>query len=95
MGTGLVCALYILANFAYLSVLPFDGVANGATVVERGIRHATQDRVATAVTETIFGASAAAIMAIPILNTTVGSNNRLNHSASRELYPMSRDGMRV
>ena len=93
MGTGLVCGLYILANFAYLSVLPFDGVATGATVVERGIRHATQDRVATAVTETIFGASAAAIMAIAILISTFGCNNGLILSASRVLYAMSRDGL--
>ena len=37
---------------------PSTAWPTGATVVERGIRHATQDRVATAVVETIFGASA-------------------------------------
>jgi len=93
MGTGLVCILYILANLAYLSVLPFDGVANGATVVERGIRHATQDRVGTAVAETIFGASAGAIMAVAILISTFGCNNGLILSGARVLYAMSRDGL--
>ena len=45
LGTGLVTLLYIMANFSYLSVLPLHGDANGATVVERGIQFATQDRV--------------------------------------------------
>ena len=59
LGTGLVSLLYILANFSYLNVLPFDGVAEGANAMARGIRHATQDRVGTAVAETIFGPSGA------------------------------------
>jgi basic amino acid/polyamine antiporter, APA family len=93
MGTGLVCLLYIVANLAYLSVLPFDGVAGGATVVARGIRHATQDRVGTAVAETIFGSSGGAIMAIAILVSTFGCNNGLILSGARVLYAMSRDGL--
>jgi APA family basic amino acid/polyamine antiporter len=93
MGTGLVCLLYILANLAYLSVLPFDGSPQGADVVARGIRHATQDRVGTAVTETIFGPSAAAIMAVAILISTFGCNNGLILSGARVLYAMARDGL--
>ena len=62
-GTGLVCILYLLANVSYLSVLPMHGDANGATVMARGIEYATQDRVASAVAETIFGAAGATIMA--------------------------------
>jgi APA family basic amino acid/polyamine antiporter len=93
MGTGLVCLLYIVANLAYLSVLPFDGVAGGATAVARGIRHATQDRVGTAVAETIFGSSGGAIMAIAILVSTFGCNNGLILSGARVLYAMSRDGL--
>ena len=53
MGTGLVTLLYIMANFAYLSVLPLHGDANGATVLERSIQFATQDRVGTAAAEVI------------------------------------------
>ncbi|MDB4887361.1 MAG: amino acid/polyamine/organocation transporter, superfamily [Gemmatimonadetes bacterium] len=93
MGTGLVCVLYILANLAYLSVLPFGGVAEGATVVARGIQHATQDRVATAVVETIFGVSAATIMAVAILVSTFGCNNGLILSGARVLYAMAGDGL--
>src|SRR6185503_14739178 len=59
MGTGLVSLLYILANVGYLHVLPMHGDPNGATALARGVDHATQDRVATAAMEVIFGASGA------------------------------------
>jgi APA family basic amino acid/polyamine antiporter len=93
LGTGIVSLLYILANVSYLSVLPFAGSATGTTVVARGIQHATQDRVATAVAETIFGASAGALMAVAILISTFGCNNGLILSGARVLYAMSRDGL--
>jgi APA family basic amino acid/polyamine antiporter len=93
LGTGLVSLLYIIANLSYLSVLPFDGVAEGANVVSRGIRHATQDRVGTAVAETIFGPSAGLLMAVAILISTFGCNNGLILSGARVLYAMSRDGL--
>jgi APA family basic amino acid/polyamine antiporter len=91
LGTGLVSLLYIIANLSYLSVLPFDGAAGAGDVVARGIRHATQDRVGTAVAETIFGASGGAIMAIAILVSTFGCNNGLILSGARVLYAMSHD----
>jgi APA family basic amino acid/polyamine antiporter len=93
MGTGLVSLLYILANLSYLSVLPYDGLPEGATAVARGIRHATQDRVATAVAETIFGPSGAVLMAGAILVSTFGCNNGLILSGARVLYAMARDGL--
>lgn len=93
LGTGLVSLLYIVANVAYLNVLPYDGVATGADVVSRGVRFATQDRVGTAVAETIFGASGGALMAIAILISTFGCNNGLILSGARVLYAMSRDGV--
>jgi len=93
LGTGLVSLLYILANFSYLNVLPYDGVAEGANAVARGIRHATQDRVATAVAETIFGPSGALLMAAAILISTFGCNNGLILSGARVLYAMARDGL--
>ena len=49
LGTGVVIALYIACNFIYLNVLPLDGSAAGATILERGIKYATEDRVGTAV----------------------------------------------
>ncbi len=92
-GTGLVTALYILANFAYLNVLPLEGVANGATVLERGIQHATQDRVGTAAAEIIFGPAGATIMAVAILISTFGCNNGLILAGARVYYAMARDGL--
>src|SRR3954464_9530521 len=83
LGTGLVSLLYIIANVAYLNVLPFGGVAEGATAVARGVSHATQDRVATAVAETIFGPSGAVLMASAILVSTFGCNNGLILSGAR------------
>jgi len=93
LGTGLVSVLYIIANLSYLSVLPFDGAAEGATAVARGIRNATQDRVGTAVAETIFGPSGAVLMAGAILVSTFGCNNGLILSGARVLYAMARDGL--
>jgi APA family basic amino acid/polyamine antiporter len=90
-GTGLVCILYLLANVAYLNVLPLHGVKDGATVMERGIQYATQDRVASAMMETIFGAIGASIMAALILISTFGCNNGLILSGARVYYAMARD----
>jgi APA family basic amino acid/polyamine antiporter len=90
-GTGLVCILYLLANVAYLNVLPMHGVKDGATVMERGIQYATQDRVASAMMETIFGAIGASIMAALILVSTFGCNNGLILSGARVYYAMARD----
>lgn len=90
-GTGLVCLLYLLANVSYLAALPLHGVANGTTVLERGIQYATQDRVASAVAETIFGAAGASIMAAAILISTFGCNNGLILSGARVYYAMARD----
>src|SRR5690349_5469441 len=93
LGTGLVSLLYILANFAYLNVLPYHGVAEGANAMARGIQHATEDRVGTAVAETIFGPSGAVLMASAILVSTFGCNNGLILSGARVLYAMARDGL--
>lgn len=93
MGTGMVTLLYVLANVGYLSVLPIHGVADGATVFARGIDHATQDRVATAVMESIFGPSGGTMMAVAILISTFGCNNGLILSGARVYYAMARDGL--
>jgi APA family basic amino acid/polyamine antiporter len=90
-GTGLVCVLYLLANVSYLAALPLHGVENGGTVLQRGIQYATQDRVASAIAETIFGAAGASIMAAAILISTFGCNNGLILSGARVYYAMARD----
>ena len=93
LGTGVVTLLYVLANLGYLSVLPLHGSVDGATVVARGMDHATQDRVATAVMEYMFGARGAALMAMAILVSTFGCNNGLILSGARVYYAMARDGL--
>ena len=90
-GTGLVTLLYILANVAYLSVLPLAGSADATTVVGRGIANATQDRVGSAVAESIFGPIGATLMAIAILISTFGCNNGLILAGARVYYAMAKD----
>ena len=93
LGTGLVTLLYVLANVSYLTVLPLHGSPEGATVLERGIQYATQDRVGTAAAEVIFGASGQVVMAIAILVSTFGCNNGLILAGARVYYAMARDGL--
>jgi basic amino acid/polyamine antiporter, APA family len=93
IGTGLVCTLYVLANVAYLNVLPFYGDPKGADVLARGIQYAAQDRVGTAAIEVALGSGAAAIMAVAILLSTFGCNNGLILAGPRVYYAMARDDL--
>ena len=93
IGTGTVSLLYILANLAYLNVLPFYGEANGADVLARGLQYAAQDRVGTAAIEVVLGAGAATVMAVAILLSTFGCNNGLILSGPRVYYAMARDNL--
>ncbi len=93
LGTGLVTTLYILANVAYLNVLPLAGTQGGASVLERGIQFATQDRVGTAAAEVIFGPVGVTLMAVAILISTFGCNNGLILAGARCYYAMARDGL--
>jgi APA family basic amino acid/polyamine antiporter len=88
-----VTVLYVLANVAYLNVLPFAGSPDGQTALARGIAHAAQDRVATAAMEVIFGPAGATLMAIAILVSTFGCNNGLILAGARVYYAMARDGL--
>ncbi|HZF68615.1 MAG TPA: amino acid permease [Gemmatirosa sp.] len=91
LGTGLVTLLYVLANVSYLAVLPLAGTPDGGTVLARGIAHATQDRVGTAMAEAIFGPGAVVAMAIAILVSTFGCNNGLILAGARVYWAMARD----
>jgi APA family basic amino acid/polyamine antiporter len=93
MGTGLVTVLYVMANVAYLNVLPLHGAKEGTEVLARGIQFATQDRVGTAAAEVIFGASGVTFMAVAILISTFGANNGLILSGARVYFAMARDGL--
>ena len=93
IGTGVVIFLYVMANVVYLTVLPLVGDANGTTLVARGIQHASEDRVATAVMEQIFSSSGAKIMAVLILISGFGCNNGLILAGARVYYAMAKDGL--
>ncbi len=55
LGTGAVILLYVLANVVYVCALPLVGDPNGSSILARGIQYASEDRVATAVIQQIFG----------------------------------------
>jgi APA family basic amino acid/polyamine antiporter len=92
-GTLIVTILYILANVAYLMLLPIYGSPDGANVLERGIMFAAQDRVGTAAASIIFGSAAVSIMALLIMVSTFGCNNGLILSGARLYYAMAKDGV--
>ncbi len=81
-GTGLVIALYLFANVAYLCVLPLDK-----------IQHAPDDRVGTAAMQVMFGNAGAGIMAIAIMVSTFGCCNGLILAGARVYYAMAQDGL--
>ena len=93
LGTGVVIALYIACNFIYLNVLPLDGLPNGASILERGIKYATEDRVATAVMTQMFGAAGGLLMAAAIMLSGFGCNNGLILAGARVYYAMAKDGL--
>lgn len=79
VGVTLVITLYILANVAYLVVLPLAQ-----------IQHAPADRVATATLRVIFPEAGAAVMAVAIMLSTFGCINALTLTGSRVYYAMAR-----
>jgi APA family basic amino acid/polyamine antiporter len=93
LGTGFVLLVYILANFAFLSVLPLFGSPSGATPMERGIQFAQEDRVATAVLKQVFPGNGQLLMAGAILISTFGCANGMILAGARVFYAMSRDGL--
>jgi basic amino acid/polyamine antiporter, APA family len=82
LGTALVIGLYLLANVAYLCLLPLEQ-----------IQQAPDDRVATAAMDTVFSGAGAGIMAVAILVSTFGCNNGLILTGARVYYAMARDGL--
>jgi basic amino acid/polyamine antiporter, APA family len=93
LGTGFVLSVYFLVSLGYMLVLPLHGDANGATALARGIQHASEDRVATAVLGQIFHTGGAALMAAAILISTFGCANGMTLAGARVYYAMSRDGL--
>ncbi len=92
-GTLIVTILYILANVAYMMLMPVAGSPEGASVFERGIMFATDNRVGTAAASMIFGTAAATIMALLIMISTFGCNNGIILAGARLYYAMAKDGV--
>ena len=82
MGVFIVTVLYLLANLAYLNVLPATAITT-----------APQDRVGTAALEAILGTPGRYVMAAAIMISTFGCNNGLILSGARVYYAMARDNL--
>lgn len=82
LGTVTVITLYLLANLAYLFVLPIEQ-----------IKHAENDRVATLMMETILGDKGKYFMATMIMISTFGCLNGCILTAARVYFAMARDKM--
>jgi len=81
-GTGIVIALYLLANVAYLVVLPLAQVQN-----------APLDRVAAAMAGAVFPGVGAVLMAIAIMISTFGCINGMILAGARAFFAMAQDGL--
>ncbi|MCL4547251.1 MAG: amino acid permease [Bacteroidetes bacterium] len=93
LGTLIVTLLYVLANVAYLVVLPLAGNPQAKDVVGQGIQFAADDRVGTAAAQMFFGQPAALIMAVLIMVSTFGCNNGLILAGARVYYAMAKDNL--
>jgi len=82
IGCGLVVALYLLANLAYIVTLPLSAIQN-----------APQNRVGTALMQAVFGPRGTVLMAIAIMISTFGCNNGLILAGARVYYAMARDNL--
>jgi APA family basic amino acid/polyamine antiporter len=83
VGVLVVVTLYVLANIAYLNVLPGDVIAKTWTE--------GRPPVGTAAMQQMFGGPGLIIMAVAIMISTFGCNNGLILSGARVYYAMACD----
>jgi len=81
-GTLIVTLIYVLANVAYLMLLPNQDIMN-----------APSNRVGAAAAHVIFGEPVVLIMAGLIMVSTFGCNNGLILAGSRLYHAMAKDGL--
>lgn len=82
-GTTSVMILYLLVNFVYLNTLTRDEIA-----------FATNDRVAVAASQKIFGDGVGTIViALLVMVSTFGCNNGLILAGARVFQTMAKDGL--
>jgi APA family basic amino acid/polyamine antiporter len=82
LGVTAVIGLYLLANVAYLVVLPL-----------KAIQQAPADRVATAMLQAILPGYGPTLMAVAIMVSTFGCANGLVLAGARAYYAMAKDGL--
>lgn len=82
LGTLVVTIIYVTANLMYLHVLPLKQIA-----------FPEGERVAVAVSNSIFGDSGSKVIAIMIMVSTFGCNNGLILAGARVYYTMAKDGL--
>lgn len=80
LGVGLIIVIYMLANLAYLHILPIDELKR-------------TDRVAAVVMERSVGTAGASLVALTILLSIIGSTNGTLMTAPRVYFAMSRDAL--
>jgi APA family basic amino acid/polyamine antiporter len=93
LGTLIVTIIYILANIAYLALLPINGTPSSSSVIENGIMFASQDRVGAAAANVIMGNIGVFVMAGLIMVSTFGCNSGLILSGGRLFYAMAKDNL--
>jgi APA family basic amino acid/polyamine antiporter len=81
-GTLIVTVIYILANIAYLALLPMEAIQN-----------AESDRVGTAAASILFGDVAKYLMAALIMVSTFGCNNGIILAGGRLFQTMAKDDL--
>ena len=79
-GLGVIVFVYLLANAAYLYVLPMQEVARSSVVAARAA-------------ERVFGAIGAAVVAALVMVSTLGSLNGAILSNPRIFFSMAEDGV--
>lgn len=82
LGTSTVIILYLLANIAYIYVLPIEKIQN-----------AENGRVATLMMNTVLGDKGRFFMAAMIMISTFGCLNGIILTAARVYYAMAKDGL--
>jgi APA family basic amino acid/polyamine antiporter len=79
-GTLLVTAVYVLANIAFLHVLPIDEMRQSPLV-------------AATAAEKVFGGAGGAIIAVAVIISTYGAVNGSILTTARVYFAMARDGL--
>lgn len=82
LGTLTVSIIYVMANIAYLAIVPMEEIAT-----------AESDRVAVVASQYIFGNIGTLIIALMIMVSTFACNNGLIMAGARVYYTMANDGL--